>query len=183
MTFEQLKKECLSCTKCVLCSTRKNVVFGVGNQNADIMFVGEGPGKNEDEQGIPFVGQAGKLLDTYLVSVGLRRQDVYIANIVKCRPPANRDPLPEEQERCIGWLETQLELISPKIVVCLGRVAAMRLISSDFKVTVQHGQIFNMGGFKIMGTFHPAALLRNPANKIPAFEDFKKLAEIALSNS
>ena len=179
MTLETLRTECLACTRCELCKTRTNVVFGVGNPNADIMFVGEGPGKNEDEQGEPFVGQAGKLLDTYLVSVGLRRQDVYIANIVKCRPPGNRDPLPEEQENCIVWLNTQLELISPKVVVCLGRIAAKRLIKDDFKVTVEHGQVFDMGGYGIMGTFHPAALLRNPAHKVPAFEDFKKIAEIA----
>ncbi len=178
MTLEQLRTECLQCTRCVLCETRTNVVFGVGNPQADILFVGEGPGKNEDLQGEPFVGQAGQLLDTYLTAVGLMRQDVYIANIVKCRPPNNRDPLPDEQDSCIEWLNQQLELISPKIVVCLGRVAAKRLIGNEFKVTVDHGRIYDMGGFQIMGTFHPAALLRNPANKIPTFEDFKKLAEI-----
>jgi len=177
MTLEKLRSECLACTRCALHETRTNVVFGVGNENADIMFVGEGPGKNEDLQGIPFVGQAGQLLDTYLVAVGLKRSDVYIANIVKCRPPQNRDPLPAEQDCCIEWLETQLELISPKIVVCLGRIAAKRLIDENFKVTVDHGRIYDVGGLKIMGTFHPAALLRNPASKIPTFEDFKKLSE------
>lgn len=179
MTLEELKSECLSCRRCGLHEARTQVVFGVGNPRADILFVGEGPGKNEDEQGIPFVGQAGRLLDTYLTAVGLRRADVYIANIVKCRPPGNRDPLPDEQESCIGWLETQMELISPKIIVCLGRVAAKRLIGSEFKVTAEHGIVYQRGGYQIMGTFHPAALLRNPASKIPAFEDFKKLAAIA----
>lgn len=178
MTLDQLKQDCLQCTRCSLHETRTNVVFGTGNEHADILFIGEGPGKNEDLQGVPFVGQAGQLLDTYLVAIGLKREDVYIANIVKCRPPANRDPLPEEQDCCIDWLEHQLECISPKIVVCLGRIAAKRLIDNDFKVTVDHGQIHDMNGFQIMGTFHPSALLRNPANKIPMFEDFQKLAQI-----
>ena len=182
MSLENLKNECMSCAKCGLCETRTNVVFGTGDENADIMFIGEGPGKNEDLQGIPFVGQAGQLLDTYLTAVGLKRSDVYIANIVKCRPPQNRDPLPAEQETCIEWLESQIELISPKIIVCLGRIAAKRLISEDFKVTADHGRIYDIGGMKIMGTFHPAALLRNPASKIPTFEDFKKLAEFIKEN-
>jgi DNA polymerase len=178
MTFEELRQECLACHKCELGRTRTNVVFGAGDEHADIMFVGEGPGKNEDEQGLPFVGQAGKLLDTYLTAVGLDRAGVYIANIVKCRPPGNRDPLPAEQDSCIGWLEKQLELVSPKIVVCLGRISAKRLIDGGFRVTVDHGRIYERERFKMMGTFHPAALLRNPASKIPAFEDFKSLAEL-----
>lgn len=179
MTFAQLKEQCLACERCTLAQTRTHVVFGTGNERADILFVGEGPGKTEDETGIPFVGQAGKLLDHYLAAVGLSREDVYIANIVKCRPPGNRDPLPEEQNCCIEWLEQQMELISPKFVVCLGRVAAKRLIDEDFKVTVQHGEVFDRGGYKIMGTFHPAALLRNSANKAPALSDFKTLAQLA----
>lgn len=179
MTFDQLRTECLNCQKCELAKTRTQVVFGTGNENADIMFVGEGPGKNEDEQGIPFVGQAGNLLNNYLAAVGLSRDDVYIANIVKCRPPGNRDPLPEEQNQCIGWLEQQLELVSPKVIVCLGRVAAKRLIEEDFKVTKQHGQVFDINGYKMMGTFHPAALLRNPNNKADALSDFKTLARLA----
>lgn len=179
MTFQELREQCLSCRQCALAATRTHVVFGTGNEHADIMFIGEGPGKNEDETGIPFVGQAGKLLDHYLVAVGLSRDDVYIANIVKCRPPGNRDPLPEEQNSCIGWLEQQIELVSPKVIVCLGRVAAKRLIDDDFKVTAQHGQVFDINGFQMLGTFHPAALLRNPAHKAPALADFKVIAALA----
>lgn len=173
MTFEQLKDECLRCDRCALAATRNNVVFGVGNESADIMFVGEGPGANEDLQGEPFVGRAGQLLDSYLTAVGLKRADVYIANIVKCRPPENRDPAPAEQEACIGWLREQFRLISPKIVVCLGRVAAKRMISEDFLVTRDHGKFFEKGGVFFTATYHPAALLRNPNNKGAALSDFK----------
>ena len=126
-----LKSDCLLCRSCPLESTRTNVVFGVGNENADIMFVGEGPGENEDLKGEPFVGKAGQLLDKYLAVIDLdRKKNIYIANIVKCRPPKNRDPLPEEQEACIPWLRAQTRLIKPKIIVCLGRIAAQRLQSS-----------------------------------------------------
>lgn len=178
MTLETLRQQCAECTKCPLCATRTNVVFGTGNPDATILFVGEGPGRSEDESGVPFVGQAGKMLDNYLTAVGLRREDVFIANIVKCRPPQNRDPLPEEQDCCADWLEQQMSIINPKIVVCLGRISAKRLIDPDFKVTVQHGEVFEREGYKILGTFHPSALLRNPANKAPALEDFKTLAAL-----
>ena len=176
--FEELKKDCFSCQKCSLSSTRTNLVFGVGNEQADILFVGEGPGENEDLQGEPFVGKAGKLLDKYLEVIGLSRQkNVYIANIVKCRPPQNRDPKDEEQEACINWLREQTRLIKPKIIVCLGRIAAQRLISPDFRVTSQHGQFIEKGGILFMGTFHPSALLRNPANKPHALSDFQALRD------
>lgn len=176
--FEALRHDCMGCRKCPLGDTRTNLVFGVGNENADVLFVGEGPGENEDLQGEPFVGRGGQLLDKYLASVGLdRKKNIYIANMVKCRPPHNRDPKPEEENACIDWLREQTRLIRPKIIVCLGRISAQRLISPDFKVTKQHGEFFPKGGILFMGTFHPAALLRNPNNKPDALEDFFRLRE------
>ena len=174
--FDALKNECLQCNKCELCSGRHNVVFGVGNPSAEIMFVGEGPGEQEDLQGEPFVGKSGQLLDKYLSLIDLdRKSNIYIANIVKCRPPMNRDPKPEEQDICIDYLRRQVKLINPKIIVCLGRIAAQRLISPDFRVTTQHGQFIEKGGILFMGTFHPSALLRNESNKPLALEDFQAL--------
>ncbi len=153
-----------------------NVVFGVGNQNAEVLFIGEGPGQNEDLQGEPFVGRGGQLLDKMLKAIDLdRNKNIYIANIVKCRPPQNRDPLPEEQEACIGWLRNQVALIRPKIIVCLGRIAAMKIIKPDMKITKEHGIFFERNGLLMMATLHPAALLRNPRQKPDAFEDFLKL--------
>lgn len=176
--FEELKQNCLNCRKCGLCETRTNVVVGVGNPRAKVMFIGEGPGENEDLQGEPFVGRGGQLLDKMLAAVDLdRKSNIYIANIVKCRPPKNRDPLPEEQEACIEWLRNQVALIRPKIIVCLGRIAAMRIIKPDMKITKEHGQFFDKNGTLMMATLHPAALLRNPNQKPAAFEDFLKLRE------
>ena len=176
--WKTLEEACRACTACPLAAARKHVVFGTGNPAAEILFVGEGPGANEDEQGEPFVGRAGQLLDKMLAGVGLSREkNIYIANMVKCRPPQNRDPAPEEQEACIGWLKGQVSLLRPKILVCLGRVAACRLISPDFKVTRQHGQFFEKKGVLMMGTLHPAALLRTPSQKPEAFADFLKLRE------
>ena len=176
--LDEIREVMGDCRLCQLCQARTNIVFGTGNPHARVMFVGEAPGKNEDLQGEPFVGRGGQLLDKMLAAVGLSREkNIYIANIVKCRPPKNRDPLPEEQEACIGWLREQFTLIRPKIVVCLGRVAACRLISPDFKVTRQHGQFFEKGGVLMMGTLHPAALLRYPAQKPDAFADFLALRE------
>ena len=178
MEFEALKQECLVCRKCGLCETRTNVVFGMGSPTAEVMFIGEGPGKNEDEQGLPFVGRSGKLLDQYLEAVDLSREtNVFIANIVKCRPPENRDPLPEEWDACLPWLREQFRLIRPKIVVCLGRIAAQRLIRPDFSVTKEHGQFEDKNGVLFMGTLHPAALLRNPSQKPLAFGVFVALRE------
>ena len=176
-TWEALEHDCKNCRECSLWETRTNVVFGVGNQNAEILFIGEGPGANEDAQGAPFVGRAGHLLDDMLEIIGLKRDDVYIANIVKCRPPQNRDPLPAESEACMPWLREQFRLLHPKIVVCLGRVAAQRMIRQDFSVTREHGQIIEKGGILFMGTFHPAALLRQPQNKPEAFADFTVLRD------
>lgn len=176
--WEQLEQECKSCKKCSLCETRTNVVFGVGNQNSKVLFIGEGPGENEDLQGEPFVGRGGKFLDKMLAAVDLnRKENIYIANIVKCRPPQNRDPLPEEQEACLPWLRNQVMLLKPKIIVCLGRIAAMKLIKPDIKITKEHGIFFEKNGVLMMATLHPAALLRNPAQKPAAFEDFLKLRE------
>ncbi len=176
--FEELKNNCLECRKCGLCSTRHNVVVGVGNENADVMFVGEGPGENEDLQGEPFVGRAGQLLDKMLTAVDLsRHKNIYIANIVKCRPPHNRDPKPEEQEQCIDWLRQQFSLIRPKIIVCLGRISGQKLIKPDLRITREHGIFFKKGNTLMMATYHPAALLRNPSQKPDAFSDFLKLRE------
>ena len=169
--WEELKENCLNCRKCSLCETRSNVVFGVGNPCAKVMFIGEG-------QGEPFVGAGGQLLDKYLAAVDLdRRTNIYIANIVKCRPPQNRDPLQEEQEACMDWLRNQTALLRPKIIVCLGRIAAMRIIKPDFKITREHGQFFKKGNIYMTATLHPAALLRNPAQKPAAFDDFLKLRD------
>ena len=176
--WDDLKAACESCRKCKLCKTRTNVVVGVGNPLAEVMFIGEGPGENEDLQGEPFVGRAGKLLDKMLDAVELdRHTNVYIANIVKCRPPQNRDPKPEEQEQCIEWLRAQVRLIRPKVIVCLGRIAAAKIIKPDIKITKEHGMWFEKGGILMMPMLHPAALLRDPRKKPEAFQDFLTLRE------
>ena len=174
-SWNSLKNDCAACRACSLCETRRNLVFGVGSEQAQVMFIGEGPGANEDAQGVPFVGRAGQLLDDMLEIIGLRRDDVYIANIVKCRPPENRDPLGVEQDACIDYLRRQVKLLNPKIVVCLGRIAAMRIIRSDFKISREHGQWFEKGGLQMMAVYHPAALLRDPRRRPEAFDDFKGL--------
>lgn len=177
-SMETLRQSCLNCQKCGLCATRHNVVFGVGVPDAEVLFIGEGPGENEDLQGEPFVGKGGMLLDKYLAAVDLdRSRNIYIANMVKCRPPQNRDPRPEEVEACIGYLRNQVAILRPKIIVCLGRIAACYIIRKDFKVTKEHGQWVQKNGVWMMGTFHPAALLRNPNNKPAAFEDMFALQQ------
>lgn len=177
-SWEELTQACKTCEKCELCKTRTNVVVGVGNQNAEVLFIGEGPGQNEDLKGEPFVGRAGQLLDKMLTAIDLdRNKNIYIANMVKCRPPQNRDPLPQEQSQCIDWLRNQVFLMRPKIIVCLGRISAMRLIKEDIKVTKEHGIFFEKKGVLMMATLHPAALLRNPKQKPDAFEDFVKLRD------
>ena len=185
-SWETLEGACLNCRKCRLWETRTNVVIGVGNRNADIMFVGEGPGQQEDLQGEPFVGPAGKLLDKMLASIGLDREKVYIANIVTCRPPGNRDPHDDEQEACMNYLRYQLMLVKPKIIVCLGRIAATAIIDKDFKITRQHGQWTERKGYWFIATYHPSALLRDESKKRPAWEDLKliraKLDEIGNDN-
>ena len=176
--WEELRQECLGCEKCELCKTRHHVVFGVGPKEAKVLFIGEGPGENEDLQGEPFVGRGGQLLDKYLAAVDLdRKTNIYITNTVKCRPPHNRDPKPEEQTACADWLRRQIAILRPAIIVCLGRISAMRYIKEDFRVTKEHGVFFKKGNYLMMGTYHPAALLRNPNNKPDAFEDFLRLRE------
>lgn len=176
--WNELKEQCLNCKKCGLCETRTNVVFGVGNPNAEVMFIGEGPGENEDLQGEPFVGRGGKLLDKMLYSVDLSREEnIYIANIVKCRPPKNRDPKPEEQVACTDWLRNQYKLINPKIIVCLGRIASAKIIKPDIKITKEHGLFFKKGDVLMMPMLHPAAVLRDPRKRPEAFRDFQILRE------
>lgn len=176
--FDELREECMSCTRCKLCETRTNVVFGKGNESAEIFFIGEGPGEKEDLAGEPFVGRSGQLLDKMLASIYLDRdKNIYIGNMVKCRPPGNRDPKPEEQQTCMGYLENQIQLIKPKIIVCLGRIAAQKIIGQDFKVTKDHGKWFIHDGIYMMGMFHPAAILRNQSQKPDAFKDFLTLRE------
>ena len=177
MDFETLKQTCLDCRKCDLCKTRTQVVFGSGNPQAEVLFIGEGPGQNEDEQGVPFVGKAGQLLDDMLAMIGLDRTQVYIANIVKCRPPQNRDPLNTEREACFPFLRRQMALLQPKLLVCLGRIAATELIKPDFKITREHGQWFERDGMLLMAMYHPAALLRDPTKKPDTFEDLKSLQQ------
>lgn len=174
-SWERLKSECAGCRACSLCEGRKNLVFGCGNESAKIMLIGEGPGEQEDNQGVPFVGPAGKLLDSMLEMIDLDRSKVYIANIVKCRPPRNRDPLNVEQDACRRWLERQIALVDPKIILCLGRIAAMGIISEDFRITRQHGQWFDIAGRRVMATYHPSALLRDPSKRPEAFMDLREL--------
>ncbi|MCI9165825.1 MAG: uracil-DNA glycosylase [Oscillospiraceae bacterium] len=165
----------MDCRECALSQTRRHVVFGVGNPQAEILLVGEGPGANEDQQGIPFVGKAGMLLDDMLAIIGLDRTKVYIANIVKCRPPNNRDPMNVEQDACIGYLRRQMALIRPKILVCLGRIAAMRLIDPKFRITKDHGVWFDVDGMRMTALYHPSALLRDPGKRPETFDDLKSL--------
>ena len=174
-TWERLKADCAGCMSCELGKTRTNLVFGVGNEHAEVMFIGEGPGEQEDLQGEPFVGPAGKLLDIMMEIIGLDRTKVYIANIVKCRPPRNRDPLPDEQAACIGWLHRQITLVDPAIIVFLGRIAAMAFIKPDFRITKEHGQWFDVNGRRAMAIYHPSALLRDPSKRPETFVDLKTL--------
>ena len=173
--FKALYDDCVACRRCSLGATRTNCVFGTGNPNADLLFVGEAPGEQEDLSGTPFVGKAGQLLDKYLYAVDIPRESVYIANILKCRPPKNRDPLPEEEDACIAHLRRQLLLIRPKVIVCLGRIAAMRLIRADYKITKEHGEWVKKGAYQMTAVYHPAALLRDPKKKEDMLEDMKSV--------
>lgn len=175
--WNELEQACLNCTKCGLCQTRTKVVFGVGKRDADILFIGEGPGEQEDLQGEPFVGPAGKLLDDMMSIIDLDRTNSYIANIVKCRPPRNRDPLETEQEACIGYLRNQVALIKPKIIVCLGRIAAMKLIRDDFRITREHGTWVNRNGIWMTAIYHPSALLRDVTKRPETFEDLLSIRQ------
>lgn len=170
--LEAVFDKCKECNACPLGETRTNCVFGTGNEHAELMFIGEAPGEQEDKTGIPFVGKAGQLLDKYLYAVGIPRENVYIANILKCRPPQNRDPKPDEEDACIGYLREQVKIIKPKIIVCLGRIAAMRLIKPDYKITQEHGIWEKKGSFLMTAVYHPAALLRDPRRKEEMLADF-----------
>lgn len=176
-TWEDLETACLSCEKCPLGKTRTNLVFGTGNKNARLLFVGEAPGEQEDKTGIPFVGAAGQLLDRYLFAVDIPREDVYIANVLKCRPPHNRDPLPDEEDACLDYLRNQLHLIEPDLIVCLGRISAMRLIKPDFRITREHGTFFQKGRYTMTAVYHPAALLRDDSKKEDMLRDMKRIKE------
>lgn len=167
----------MACNKCRLAERRTNVVFGEGNIHADLMFIGEGPGRYEDETGRPFVGAAGKLLDEMIGGLGLQREDVYIANVVKCRPPGNRDPQPDERETCMPYLRAQVAFIKPKVIVCLGRIAAGLILKRDVYMGREHGSTIRVKNFTIIPTFHPAALLHNPANRTDSEADFKIIAQ------
>ena len=175
VTWEMLEDAVSDCRGCVLCQTRQHTVLGEGSRNADVMFVGEGPGQQEDEQGRPFVGPAGQLLDKMLAAIGLDRSVVYIANIVKCRPPHNRDPQFVEQKCCGEWLQRQIALVDPAIIVCLGRIAATALIKDPFRITREHGQWFDVNGRRCMAIYHPSALLRDPSKRPETFVDLKAL--------
>ena len=177
--FQTLKNDCLQCSRCGLCASRHNVVFGVGPEDAEIMFIGEGPGEQEDLKGEPFVGKAGQFLDEMLSIIGLSRRNCYIGNIVKCRPPGNRDPLNSEQESCKDWLEAQIKLIQPKLIVCLGRIAAMQYIDPDFRITREHGKWTKIDGTWRMAMYHPSALLRDVTKRPETFRDLKSLQAMA----
>ncbi|MFA6947694.1 MAG: uracil-DNA glycosylase [Eubacteriales bacterium] len=176
MEWDELEAECSACRKCALGATRTNNVFGTGSRGAKLMFIGEAPGETEDQTGQPFVGRAGKLLDKYFEAVGIDRDEVFIANILKCRPPQNRDPLPEEEDMCIEWLRRQVKLIDPPLIVCLGRIAAQRLIKPDFKITGEHGVWFERGRVSMCAVYHPSYLLRgNIAAKEAMLGDMKEI--------
>lgn len=175
--WAELQEQCLRCQKCALAEKRHNVVFGDGNPNADIMFIGEGPGEQEDLTGVPFVGAAGQLLDQMLAIIDLDRSRYYIANIVKCRPPRNRDPQNIEQDACIGYLRSQVKLVRPKIIVCLGRIAAKRLIDPDYRITKEHGQWVQKGQFWMTAIYHPSALLRDVGKRPETFDDLISIRE------
>ncbi|MGN1271340.1 MAG: uracil-DNA glycosylase family protein [Clostridia bacterium] len=177
-TWEELEEACKNCNKCDLCKNRHNVVIGTGNKNAKIMFIGEGPGADEDLQGIPFVGKAGKLMDKAFEGVGIKREEVYIANIVKCRPPNNRNPEYEEADACKEYLESQINLVKPEIVVLLGSIALKNILGKEYGITSSRGKWFEKDGIRYLPTFHPAALLRDETKKIDFWNDLKKISAI-----
>ena len=176
MTWDILESTCAACQKCALGATRTKSVFGTGSRTADLLFVGEAPGEQEDLTGTPFVGRAGQLLDKFLAAVDISREDVYIANILKCRPPQNRDPLPAEEAACMDYLREQVRLLQPKLIVCLGRISAQKLIKQDFAITKEHGQWFEKNGYLMTAVYHPAYLLRDPRKKEDMLEDMKRIA-------
>jgi uracil-DNA glycosylase family 4 len=176
--WEELEQKCINCKDCKLCKTRTNVVIGTGNKNANIMFIGEGPGADEDKIGVPFVGRAGKLMDNALDGIGIKRDEIYITNIVKCRPPNNRDPEDEEANECKKYLESQIMLVNPKIIVLLGRIALINILGKQYKITESRGKIIERDGIKYIPIFHPAALLRDETKKILFWKDLKKIISL-----
>jgi len=180
MDWAELEALCRTCQRCKLGARRTNIVIGDGNREAEIMLIGEGPGRQEDEQGVPFVGAAGQLLDKMLASIGLDRTKVYIANIVKCRPPMNRDPEDDEKQACLPLLRWQVSLIKPKIIVCLGRISAQEIIKPDFRITREHGIWTERKGYHMIATYHPSALLRDESKKREAYSDLLKIREKAI---
>ena len=178
MTLEDVRKKLGDCKRCKLHRTRKTIVFGEGNEKATLMFIGEGPGYDEDVQGRPFVGKAGQLLTKIIQSIKLSREEVYIANIIKCRPPQNRNPEPDEIQNCHPFLMKQISVIQPKIICALGTFSAHTLLKTDAKITALRGKLYNLEGIKVIPTYHPAFLLRNPEKKREVWEDMKKIAEL-----
>lgn len=176
-TWEELEKSIENCNKCKLCKTRQNIVFGTGNKNAKLMLIGEGPGADEDRLGEPFVGRAGKLMDLAFEAIGLKREDVYIANIVKCRPPANRNPEDDEAMACMNYLRNQVILVKPEIIVLLGSVALKNILGKEYGITASRGKWIEKKGIKYMPTWHPAALLRDETKKIEFIKDLKLVLE------
>ena len=176
--LELLRGEMGDCKLCKLCRGRTNIVFGAGSPDAEVMFIGEGPGRDEDRQGIPFVGRAGQLLTKIIEAMGYTREDVYIANIVKCRPPENRNPEPDEVEACIDFLIRQVEIIQPRVMVCLGSVAVRNLLGQELKISKVRGNFLDWRGTPVMPTYHPAFLLRNSNMKKPVWEDMQKVMKL-----
>lgn len=177
VTLEDLRKKVLNCRKCDLYKSRTNVVFGKGNKKAKLLFIGEAPGFEEDKQGLPFVGRAGQLLTRIIDSIGLKREDVYIANILKCRPPRNRNPLPSEVKTCTPYLIKQIELIKPEVICALGSFAAQTILATTEPISKLRGRFHIWRDIKVMPTYHPAYLLRNPSGKRPVWEDMKKIRQ------
>lgn len=171
--WEELEEVIKDCNKCKLYNRRKNIVFGTGNKQADLMLIGEGPGADEDIQGIPFVGKAGQLMNKAFIGLGIKREEVYIANIVKCRPPNNRDPEPDESMTCINYLRNQVMLVRPKVILLLGRIALTNILGEEYKITASRGKMIEKKGITYIPTWHPAALLRDETKKIDFWNDLK----------
>lgn len=175
ISLDEINSKIMRCTRCGLARTRTNVVPGMGVENPDVLVIGEGPGHDEDMQGLPFVGKAGVLLDRMLAAIGLdRKSNCYIANIVKCRPPENRNPMPDEQAACFSFLEAQIHILKPKMILCMGKIAIEKITEQNISINAQHGDFFEYNGISVMPTYHPSALLRNEELKRPAWEDLKK---------
>ncbi len=180
--WEELEESIKDCKKCKLCQGRQNIVFGVGNKKAKVMFIGEGPGADEDKQGEPFVGRAGKLMNLAFQTVGIKREEVYIGNIVKCRPPNNRDPEEDEVRECINYLRNQVKLIEPQVIVLLGRIALQNILGKELKITTSRGKWIEKKGIQYMPTWHPAALLRDETKKVDFINDLQKVVDFLHNN-